>query len=257
MRAAPLCEVQRVHGSSRCNARETSFLPPDPKKTWQHRVNSKAKLEQFLASDIQLCECDVLVGRDGRVIMAHPPETTSDLTFEEHARQMIAAGRAVKYDFKDPNAVAPAVEILRKLKPDADKVMFNADVTRGPGGDIPAVGLIYMKLCRRAFPRSIISLGATTGAAPVRKPYSPQEREDLKKAAREIGGPVTFALKADCVLGDTSVVEELLAEPNWSVTIWNSRLSSFSPNSQNLEKFRNLVRRGYVDMIDWFGKPVR
>ena len=68
-----------------------------------HRVNRRARLEAGLASAADAFEGDVswglLAGAPGageRAIMAHPPDRTSDLAFEDWLEESLAADRVLR-----------------------------------------------------------------------------------------------------------------------------------------------------------------
>ena len=150
---------------------------------WAHAVNSRAALDLALGdSGVHMLEADLMLAppRSGTpdaavptaedVIMCHPPASRSDITFDAFLRRVVRAVRAgrvvgVKLDFKHPDAVAPALALLRReglgrvglssssprggsretsesTSPEAARVAsmpvwLNADVIRGPGGREP------------------------------------------------------------------------------------------------------------------------
>ena len=67
---------------------------------FHHRVNSRFAVRQFLRGSAEFAEGDVLLGRlDGKgpmtPIMAHPPDTESDLSFAEWVAMAAAAERGI------------------------------------------------------------------------------------------------------------------------------------------------------------------
>jgi Uncharacterized conserved protein (DUF2181) len=62
-------------------------------------------------------EADILIGTSGNApIMAHPPHTTSDLTFSEFLRGVRSGSQGLKLDFKDINALQPCLNELEAQK---------------------------------------------------------------------------------------------------------------------------------------------
>ena len=61
-------------------------------------------------------EADILFKEDkhNEPIMAHPPQTDSDLTFTEWLRASLPSGKGLKLDFKTPNAIEPCLKILKQ-----------------------------------------------------------------------------------------------------------------------------------------------
>ena len=136
---------------------------------WAHAVNSRSDLDAALRDTrVHMLEADLMLAAAPRddgavepavptasdVLMCHPPLRSSDLTFDGFAREVLAAVRrgrvlGIKLDFKEADAVAPCLELLRLSglasddahSPDdtvrAVPVWLNADVVRGPGGRDP------------------------------------------------------------------------------------------------------------------------
>lgn len=62
-------------------------------------------------------EADTLIGSSSSSpIMAHPPHTTSDLTFSEFLQELKSTGKGLKLDFKDINALQPCLNELEAQK---------------------------------------------------------------------------------------------------------------------------------------------
>ena len=62
-------------------------------------------------------EADILIGSSSNgPIMAHPPHTTSDLTFSEFLREVQSTSKGLKLDFKDINALQPCLNELEAQK---------------------------------------------------------------------------------------------------------------------------------------------
>ena len=100
---------------------------------WAHAVNSRSDLEAALRDTrVHMLEADLMLAAAPRddgavepavptasdVLMCHPPLRSSDLTFDGFAREVLAAVRrgrvlGIKLDFKEADAVAPCLELLR------------------------------------------------------------------------------------------------------------------------------------------------
>lgn len=87
------------------------------KVTWAHAVNSQIKLREAVDSSIMFIEADILLDSStNEAIMAHPPHTTSDLTFAQFLREAQNASKGLKLDFKDIHALSQCLVELEKQK---------------------------------------------------------------------------------------------------------------------------------------------
>lgn len=148
--------------------------------TWAHAVNSKLGLEAALADEgVMMLEADVVMGCCGVPIMAHPPNTRSDVTLEEWVDTIIQSqltgkcGRkGMKIDLKDLSVVEPCVRMLCLKKAMLVKTQLplwmNADVLLGPDGRHlhPLDPMIFFAQCEELnfIPSVVMSLGWTTGS---------------------------------------------------------------------------------------------
>ncbi|NWU12982.1 F151B protein, partial [Cephalopterus ornatus] len=71
---------------------------------WFHAANSRALAAAAARSDVHMVEADVLLrggeGEKGDPILAHPPDTDSDITLQEWLTQMVNTNKGIKLDFK-------------------------------------------------------------------------------------------------------------------------------------------------------------
>ena len=49
-------------------------------------------------------------------IMAHPPQTESDITFKEWLDRSVSSKKGLKLDFKSPKAVEPCLNYVQELQ---------------------------------------------------------------------------------------------------------------------------------------------
>ena len=194
---------------------------------WAHAVNSRSDLDEALRDTrVHMLEADLVLAAAPRddgavepavptasdVLMCHPPRRSSDLTFEGFAREVLAAVRrgrvlGIKLDFKEADAVAPCLELLRLSglasddahSPDdtvrAVPVWLNADVVRGPGGRDPIPAERFVRECARACPRATLSLGWTHTGTPVLG-YTAGMAREMLQLIRHIPQHVTLAASA-------------------------------------------------------------
>ncbi|KAG9354373.1 hypothetical protein JZ751_001080 [Albula glossodonta] len=69
---------------------------------WYHAANSNSKITEALKSPAHMIEADILLrGSDPKEpIMAHPPQTDSDITFRDWLKEVTGSVKGVKLDFK-------------------------------------------------------------------------------------------------------------------------------------------------------------
>jgi hypothetical protein len=221
-------------------------MPPVQSSRFRHRVNSWRALRAFLDSPADIAEGDVLLGRhtpSGVVtaIMAHPPETESDLRFEAWASAAQQAGRGIKVDLKDPAVVDTVVGVLRAMRFAESGLILNADVTIGPGDTPPRVGLDQLLRLRAEFPAATISVSATT--QPDAGPYTSTHIEQLRTAAEAVGPPITVPIRVSLALPNPPVLDGL---GDLHITFWNG---PESPADTGMEqRLRALSPDAHLDL---------
>jgi hypothetical protein len=140
--------------------------------TWAHSCCSRSALTAALLDpSVRAIESDICISSDtGEAIMAHPPATTSDLTFaafiESCAGPATSTGKDVKLDFKDFEAVLPCLKATRTYWPRmlaaGQTLWLNADVFPGPGyrnADEAIPADAFVALCTEWLPGGVLSLG--------------------------------------------------------------------------------------------------
>ncbi|GFY39885.1 protein FAM151B [Trichonephila inaurata madagascariensis] len=155
-------------------AHGVTFSADASEVTWSHAVNSRAELDRELNGSTHFLEADVSLGlltgnEFGTLIpiMAHPPDTVSDISLETWIDTVISrnTGKGVKLDFKSANVVEPSLMILQKY---SDKLNFslwlNADILYGPihASIIPVKYDLFLIHCHQYFPTAVHSVGWTT-----------------------------------------------------------------------------------------------
>ncbi|PKU36545.1 zinc finger fyve hypothetical protein [Limosa lapponica baueri] len=122
--------------------------------------------------DVHMIEADVLLrgglGGNGDPIMAHPPETDSDITLQEWLKEIVSTNKGIKLDFKSLEAVRPSLELLDDVKQHLRRpVWINADILPGPNGKSAVVDAEgFLDTVTSFFPDVTLSLGWTTGWHP-------------------------------------------------------------------------------------------
>ncbi|KAL9821017.1 protein FAM151B isoform 1-T1 [Geothlypis trichas] len=133
---------------------------------WFHAANSRARAAEAARSNVHMVEVDVVLrGGDGDPILAHPPDTDSDITLQEWLAQMGSTNKGIKLDFKSLAAVGPSLELLGQLGQRLDRpVWLNGDVLPGPCGSCaPLDARAFLSAVTAACPEATLSLGWTTG----------------------------------------------------------------------------------------------
>ena len=86
---------------------------------WSHAVNNKEFLIRALDDvRVHFLEADIVFIESKHVepIMAHPPQTDSDLKFSEWLILSKSSGKGLKLDFKTDNSLIPCLSILNSVK---------------------------------------------------------------------------------------------------------------------------------------------
>ncbi|CAL1267285.1 unnamed protein product [Larinioides sclopetarius] len=120
------CMLYNIFGSTsllKAMGNSKIIQPSDASQvTWAHAVNSREELETELAGPADFLEADVSMGlltgnEFGTLvpIMAHPPDTSSDISLEMWIDTVIHhnTGKGVKLDFKSLDSVEPSLGILQ------------------------------------------------------------------------------------------------------------------------------------------------
>ena len=107
-----------------------------------------------------MIEADVSIGRGGEPVMAHPPDTDSDLSLKQFLDIVIqeterGARKGVKLDFKAIEIVEPSLQIVKAVESKLNfPIWLNADIIAGPGGGAPVDADQFLALCSDYIPGS-------------------------------------------------------------------------------------------------------
>ncbi|NP_001155388.1 DHFR-coamplified protein-like precursor [Acyrthosiphon pisum] len=240
--------------------------------TWDHAVNSKAKLQSALTSESKMIEADVITGHlvdeegektDRIPIMGHPPSITSDLSLKEFLDAWKNSNKILKLDFKSTEAfklASPVIENAFKDSPPNRLPWLNADILPGPGpGDSPGVDAdTFLKVSSKSFPDSILSLGWTTKRNDNDK-YSEHYINAMVDVLfkNKYMNPVTYAVRASFAVNSISELQYLLetSPVGSTLTVWCSDSKDII-NYPNLVQLINTVgaNRVYLDLPDEMSK---
>uniref|UniRef100_A0AAQ6IMT3 Menorin-like domain-containing protein n=1 Tax=Anabas testudineus TaxID=64144 RepID=A0AAQ6IMT3_ANATE len=192
---------------------------------WSHAVNSRSRLTEALAGPTHMIEADIIIrGRDPKEpIMAHPPDTDSDITLKEWLEGVKTHNKGIKLDFKSLEAVSPSVALLEEVLTGPSRpVWVNADILPGPGGQArPLEPQAFLSAVTTLPTHTVLSLGWTTGwtAGIVNPGYSWDMVRGMEEVCRTLQHPVTFPVRAALLVQSFSQLTWLLQQSDRPFTI--------------------------------------
>ncbi|XP_018615536.2 protein FAM151B isoform X2 [Scleropages formosus] len=224
---------------------------------WYHAANSKSKIADALKSSADMIEADVLLrGHNPKEpIMAHPPDTDSDITLHDWLKEVSMSEKGIKLDFKSLQAVAPSITLLEKFRGHLHgPVWINADILPGPGGgatDLDPVS--FLKAVGSGLPGSVLSLGWTTNweRGAENPGYSWEMVREMEEVCRPLKQPVTFPVRAALLPQSFLQMQWLLQQSSsYSLTVWTGQADEWKvedllPYRQNIDKSRI-----YYDLLE-------
>ncbi|XP_004073000.1 protein FAM151B-like isoform X1 [Oryzias latipes] len=225
--------------------------------SWAHAVNSRRELARALTDHSHMLEADVILrGRDPKEpVMAHPPDTDSDITLSEWLHGVREHRKGIKLDFKSLEAVAPSLVLLEPVLSEKKfPVWINADILTGPGGRAtPLKAESFLSATADLPPHAVLSLGWTTGwTAGAENPgYSWDMVQEMEQICRDLPHAVTFPVRAALLAQSLPQLCWLLQRSDrFSLTVWTSTEDQFS--LQDLRSYRSRLDVGkiYFDLLD-------
>jgi len=221
---------------------------------WSHAVNSREKLDRCLSDPkAMFVESDIRISKSGVAVAAHPPETESDLTFDELISRMRESKQGLKLDFKDPEILAGCLEKLAMAKL-SQPVLLNADILRGNGANpskFSAVG--FLALCKKYYPAGALSLGWTT-VADLEEGYTKRNVDDMIELCRDIS-EATFPVRACLMPNSYGELKRLIAQGGYTLTVWNNE--SVSDELKDWMKKNTDPEKTFYDFVDDDKEPLR
>lgn len=190
--------------------------------------------------DDLMIEADVSLAETSRYpvpIMAHPPNTTSDLTLEDFLVEIVRSNcsKGIKLDFKSTRVVEPAFRVLaRHVDFIKGPIVLNADILPGNriavkreknfklsysilGPNDPETAAVdtwtFLMLCRTRFPKAIISIGWTTNLKnQIKSGYTREMIDQMSALVREYNlmQPLTFPVNATLLKYSICEIQRLL-----------------------------------------------
>ncbi|XP_039902494.1 protein FAM151B isoform X1 [Simochromis diagramma] len=225
--------------------------------SWSHAANSRSRLAEALTGPSLMIEADIVMrGRDPKEsIMAHPPDTDSDITLREWLEGVKEYGKGIKLDFKSMEAVSTSLVLLQEVLTEPYRpVWINADIFSGPGGQIgPLEHHTFLSVVTHLPSHTVLSLGWTTGwtAGTDNPGYSWDMVHMMEKICRDLKHPVTFPVRAALLAKSFSQLTWLLKQSDrYTLTVWTGHSDEFS--LQDLLPYRDefATSRIYFDLPD-------
>ncbi|KAK5609259.1 hypothetical protein CRENBAI_013654 [Crenichthys baileyi] len=222
---------------------------------WSHGVNSRDALVQALSGPCHMIEADVTIrGHDPKEpIMAHPPDTDSDITLKEWLENVKTNSKGIKLDFKSLEAVSPSLALLEAMLAEPGRpVWINADILTGPGGqNRPVDAQAFLSVVTALPAQTVLSLGWTTGwtAGTNNSGYSWDMVHVMEEKCRDLKHPVTFPVRAALLAQSFSQLSWLLQQSErYTLTVWTGQHDEFA--LQDLKLYRKAfdVNRIYYDL---------
>ncbi|KAM4576699.1 protein FAM151B isoform 2-T2 [Odontesthes bonariensis] len=218
---------------------------------WSHAVNSRSRLTEALTGPSHMIEADIIMSKEP--IMAHPPDTDSDVTLKEWLEAVKEHNKGIKLDFKSLEAVSQSLALLGELLAEQScPVWINADILCGPGGQAtPLDSQAFLSAVTALPTHTVLSLGWTTGwTAAIDNPgYSWDMVRTMEEKCRSLTHPVTFPVRAALLAQSFSQLSWLLQQSDrYTLTVWTGQNDDFA--LQDLLPYREKfdMSRIYYDL---------
>jgi hypothetical protein len=139
-----LAELERRAAAADPAFRTTPHAHPSTMRN-AHYANTRSQLAFALGGPYDTIEGDLRM-RDGIPVMQHDDISRRDLTFEQWAILVHRAGRHLRLDFKEAEALPAAEAVLRRLGIPDDVVTFNVSVgLPWSEGNIPVDDVVALR----------------------------------------------------------------------------------------------------------------
>lgn len=197
-------------------------------------------------------EADILMSKahSSVPIMAHPPHTTSDLTFDEFLSRCKTSGKVLKFDFKTQNCIETCLEKLNKIHHDIKSpIMLNADLFKSDHTDQePSIDSYeFIRLCNLYSPKSILSIGWTTKNGLLHYTWSDVYQAYKLIKDLDVKQEITFPVKTTWSIKSIHRLNWLLSHiPNSTITLWSHENDHDDHPVEWLLLFRKFFTRNQV-----------
>ena len=199
-----------------------------------HVTNTASEMASALTGEYDYLEGDVRVDNWGQPVMAHDRGAQKMMALDEWLAIGAATGRGLKLDFKESQALLPALAACKRHGVPGSKLIINVSVWGDPGTITPQ----QLRRVRRLYPDAILNLSLNA------KTLDPRSIAILQQWARAAGGPIMFPLRMD--MANEDVIRQL--RPYGKVAIWNNPTVAAPKNT--FEAIAHLRKMGVDGMID-------
>ncbi|KFW80263.1 Protein FAM151B, partial [Manacus vitellinus] len=162
-------------------------------------------------------------------ILAHPPDTDSDITLQEWLTQMVNTNKGIKLDFKSPDAVGPSLELLGQVEQQLRRpVWINGDILAGP---VPDFAHFVSQLNHSVKLWVGWGLFVKVFFNPVFSPagYDWGMVEEMSQLCQALSQPVTFPVRAVLVPRSLPALRWLIQQSDrYSLTVWTGKDDIYS-----------------------------
>ncbi|NXO02962.1 F151B protein, partial [Rhinopomastus cyanomelas] len=179
-------------------------------------------------------------------IMAHPPETDSDITLQEWLKEIVNTDKGIKLDFKSLEAVRPSLELLEHVKQQLRRpVWINADVLPGPNGSSAVVDAKeFLNIVTSMFPILFNQMILTVG-------YDWTMVKEMAQLCSALSQPVTFPVRAALVPQSMSELCWIMEQSDrYSLTVWTGKEDVYSVEDLLYIREKFDKSRVYYDILE-------
>ncbi|NXX37755.1 F151B protein, partial [Tricholaema leucomelas] len=168
-------------------------------------------------------------------VMAHPPETDSDITLQEWLEEIVNTDKGIKLDFKSLEAVKPSLELLEHMKQHLRRpVWINADILPGPNGNSAAVDA----------ERFLDTISFVVG-------YDWAMVTEMAQICSMLSQHVTFPVRAALVPQSVAELCWLMQQSErYSLTVWTGREDVYSVEDLLYIRENFSKSRVYYDILE-------
>ena len=207
-----------------------------------------------------MLEADVLLRGQGTEnetdipIMAHPPDTDSDITLDQWLEKVSPTMKGIKLDFKSSNVLEPAMKVLQKYTY-SQPVWLNADIMTGPNAGQPVDSEEFKRAVGTYFPASTWSIGWTTSwrnDPEIDQGYSEEMIDEMLEYVTDLPQPVTYPIRAAMVAKSwPQPLKKLLdASRAATLTVWSGSNDDVDVDGLVRLRTESEEHRVYYDLPD-------
>ncbi|NXY33561.1 F151B protein, partial [Pomatorhinus ruficollis] len=186
-------------------------------------------------------------------ILAHPPDTDSDITVQEWLAQMVSTDKGIKLDFKSLAAVGPSLELLGQVGQSLDRpVWLNGDILPGPRGSCaPLDAGAFLGTVTSSCPDATLWGLCEVSLLCLSPGYEWPMVQEMSRLCHPLSQPVTFAVRAALVPGSIPQLQWLLQQSHrYSLTVWTGKEDMHSVEDLLLIRENFDKSRVYYDIFE-------